>query len=159
MDDAAVAKEWKPKGGLGRVTSWRAQTPSSPIPASLVLALPLQKWAVVITVLVEKANFYWQELLSGQNRCFVRRSFFSVMYHFIQRNTDIDPESSKLRSVRCFKCEKFIQCTSLSDVYSNISLKRKPMRNRFRKWNLYSFAFEPRSALRQELKCSNPSSV
>ena len=65
MDGAAVAKEWKPRGGSGRVTSWRAQTPFSPIPASLVLVLPLQKWAVLITVRVEKANFYQQELLSG----------------------------------------------------------------------------------------------
>ena len=65
MDGAAVAKEWKPRRGLGRVTSWRAQTPFSPIPVSLVSALPLQKWAVLITVRVEKANFYQQELLSG----------------------------------------------------------------------------------------------
>ena len=86
------------------------------------------------------------------------------MYHFShifksQRNTGLDPESSKLRSVRCFKCEKFIQCTSLSDVKSNISLTRKPVRNRFRKGYLYSFAFEPRSALRQELKKSNSEPV
>lgn len=117
-----------------------------------------------LTVRVEKANFYQQELLSGQNRCFVTRSYFLVMYHFShifksQRNTGLDPESSKLRSVRCFKCEKFIQCTSLSDVKSNISLTRKPVRNRFRKGYLYSFAFQPRSALHQELKFSNPSSV
>ena len=77
---------------------------------------------------------------------------FLTLFQGNQKSADIGPcgvhnFGGSIWNLCCRGGEIIILLTSLSDVNSNISPKRKPMLSRLQMSNLYSFVFERRSAL------------